>query len=444
MNFSNFKSLQKSSFVFAICAFRLGAYAYDPDIIFYHGDVHTRASDFSKEFFGNSRGDSRAQQINFGNVGVNLSSELDCGNIDIKANLSAEFNELQTQVKQIIPTAKDMPRFVEKAVLLSTCYAYPTVCAQLRHDFLALKANLNLRSQACRAIDNFIDSQSEKGAMQLRAEAKAKCISDAVKGGKDTASAVTECQQVTGLPIRDFQAGLEKRFTRNKQKVLESIVKFAKSTNTHMYTFLALFLGEIEVQVDGYWQPLFTNGMLMPDDIAQEFLVEGENKVCSDIADIVFKRINPQNTEFEKAIVETIQKRITKEDVLNIEDLGDGDRALACSALGRSVGQIAAQKASAEGEAIVASGLLNTSIPSALRDEYRMRTSAAFLAIQKTLESDQILPLDEVRGAISQLAYATREKNRIIAAQISESKIQNSRQQSIIKYDCIDTLSCGG
>lgn len=434
----------KSSFVATLLILSaMNIEAQAEDLIQYRADSHSRASDFSREFFGVSPGYGRANRVDMGNVSLDVATELDCGNLDVKANLKGEFNKIQEQVKKIIPTPNEVPGFISKVALLATCYAYPTVCAQLRHDFLSLKANLNLRAQACQAIDKFIDSQADKGAKQLRAEAQANCVTEKINQGMDTASATSDCQSTSGLAIRDFQSGLEKKFTKNKQKVLASIVGFAHVSNAQMYDFLTSFLGEIEVQADGYWQPLFAKGMLRPNEVAHEFLVEGEDRVCKELSDIVENRKSPQNSIFEKSVVDVIKRRITKDDVLNINDLNDGDKTLACSALGRAIGQIAAQKSAAEGEATISSGLLNTAIPNSLRDEYRTRSSAAFLALKKTIESDQIPPLEEVRNAIANLAYATREKNRIIAAQITEHKLQNYRQESLIKSDCVDTLSCG-
>lgn len=419
------------------CQFKL----YADDIIQYQGESNTKASDFAKDFFGGAREYSRSQNLDMGNVGINVGTTLDCGAIDVKANLKGEFDKIQQQIKQIIPSSSDVPAFISRVAMLTTCYAYPTVCAELRHDFLSLKGNLNLRTQACQAMDKFIDNQADKGAMQLRAEAQAECMRTS---NKDPATASAECQKQTGLAIRDFQSGLNKRFTKNKQKVLESIVKFAQVNSGSMYNFLASFLGEIEVQSDGYWQPLFANGMLRPNDVAQNFLAQGEDQVCHNLSDIVSHKSIPADNILDQSIVVVAQSHITQDDLLNIEDLGSGDKALACSALGRSIAQTAAQKISAEGQAAVSSGLLNTAIPNGLRDEYRNRSDTAFLALRRTFKSEQIPPIDSVRKAIADLAYTTREKKRFIATQISGAKLQNSREESTIQNDCVDTLSCGG
>lgn len=414
----------------------------DDAIVQYRSDVHTRASDFAKSFFGGSRNYLKAKRIDMGNVGLEVSSDLNCGQLDLKANVTGEFKNVQDQIAKLIPKKfSEMEHFFGTITMLSTCYAYPTVCAELRHDFLSLKANLNLRSQACQAIDKYIDNQADKGRKELLAEAQADCVA---KSNKDPATALSKCQdETTGLGIRDFQSGLEKKFTKKKQKVLQSIVKFSKMSDPKTYEFLSSILGEIEVQSDGYWQPLFSNGMFRPNDVAHEFLVEGTTAVCQNLSNIIENKKSVSNTIFEQSVVEVVKNRVTKEDLLNINDLNDGDKELACTALGRSIGQVAAQKTAAAGEAVIASGLTNTAIPNSLRNEFRSRSDTAFLALKKTVESEQIPSVDEVRRAISKLAFATREKNKIIASQLSQNKIQNALQESLIKSDCTDSLSCG-
>jgi hypothetical protein len=409
----------------------------------YRYDLQTRASDFARGWFGPLQPLERSQNLNMGNARIGVSTELDCGKLDIRANIRGEFNKLQEQVKGLIPrTADDVTDLVSRAAMITTCYAYPTVCAQLRHDFLALQANLNLRSQACRAIDSFIDSQADKGAKQLRAESQAQCVSEQIKAGTDPSTATANCQSRSGLPIRDFTAGLEKRFTRGKQKVLWAIVDFAKDKPA--YPFVASLLGEIEVQEDGYWQPLFTAGMLRPNDAARNVLAVGEEMVCQRLAGIIYTGRNDTGDIVEQAIADAIRRRLSFDDVQRLEDLTPSDKQLACAALGRAVGKMAAERVAARGEAVVASGLLNSAIPNSLREEYRNRSDAGFLALRRALEVDQIPSLDEVRAAVAQLAQATRERNRVIASQVNEARVQNSRSESTVKSDCTDTLSCSG
>ena len=413
----------------------------------YRYERKTRASDFSQDFFGKPGAYQNIPEVNMGRVSAGISTSLDCGRLDVTADLTGEFQELQKQVSALIPqTPQEAVKLASSGAMMAVCYAYPTVCAQLRHDFLALQTNLNLRAQACRAMDDYVDAAADKGAKQLRAEAQAECVRSKAQSGMALAQATRDCQTTTGLPLRDFQAGLEKKFTSQKQLVLKAIVDFSKRQDQPTYEFLAATLGEIEVQPDGYWQPVFQRGLLKPSDMANNVLAEAEQKACGrELAELVAKRqpVNQQQL-VTRAIDETILRRITPVDVQNLDDLSDGYRELACAALGRSVGQVAAQTAAAKAEASLASGLLNTAIPDSLRAEYRTRGEAAFDALKKAVDSDQIPPVEEVRAAIGQLARAAREKNRVIAGQISEGKINNYRQESDASSGCFDTLSCAG
>lgn len=407
----------------------------------YRYDRQTKASDYARRYFGPEEHYDRSPYVDMGRFRAGVSSKLDCGRLDFEGNFAAEFKNLQKQIEALGQNPVDL---VGKGAMMATCYAYPTVCAQLRHDFLAIQSNLNLRAQACRAIDDFIDSSADKGAKQLRAEAQAECVQGKL-ASMTPAEALRECQNSSyGLPLRDFQAGLEKRFTNQSQKVLQAIVAFSKTDDKPTYNFLASVLGEIEVQRDGYWQPLFEKGLAKPYDVAARFLAEGQTRVCQDLENLIGKRPRPRDSLPENTVDDIISRRLTRDDVERLGDLEPEDRRLACAALGRAIGQLAAEKASAKAEAVLASGLLNTAIPNSLRDEYRGRGQNAFEALRKAVASDQIPPLEEIRRAITQLATVTREKNRMIASQISRGRLENYREEAAAASDCVDTLSCGG
>ena len=425
---------------FLVSIFSLSFSAFADENTEYHLDQNTRASDFSKNFFGGTSVYDQAKYLDMGTVGLEVNSDLNCGQLDVKANIFGEFKNVQKQIEQMVPNKDNITGIMGSLSMISVCYAYPTICAELRHDFLSLKANLNLRAQACQAVDKYIDTQADKGAKELQAESQAACVSE---HGGDPATALSDCQSKTGLGIRDFQSGLEKKFTTNKQKVLSSILKFSQMSDQKTYEFLASFLGEIEVQSDGYWQPIFQNGMLRPNDVVTQFLAQGVDGVCKNLSDIIGGKAATPSSIFDQSIYSTIKANVTQDDVLNIQDLNSGDKELACGALGKAIGKIAAQRTAAQGEAIVSSGLLNTAIPNSLRDEYRNRTENSFQALVKIIQSEQIPSVIDVRTAISKLAYATREKNKLIASKISQSKVSNAQEQSIIKSDCTDSLSCG-
>lgn len=405
----------------------------------YRYEEQTKASEFAREFFGPAGQQKRVPGLDMGRYKAGVSSKIDCGSLDLEGSLKAELENLQAQVRSLLGTsAIDLAK---KGAMMAVCYSSPAVCAQLRHDFLALQSTINLRAQACRAMDDFIDSSADKGAKQLRSEAQAECTKEKLAQGMSLASAMRQCQGQSGLPLRDFQAGLEKRFITGRQRVLESIVKFAKSGDGVTYDFLAGVLGEIEVQEDGYWQPMFAKGMLRAHEVAGSFLALGEAKVCGDRNDLFREG---SSDAMEMGIAQMAKEKLTPEDLSHLEDLEREDRRLACGALGRALGQLAAQRTMARSEAILSSGLLNTAIPDSLRAEYRVRGTATFEALRKALASEEIPSLEEVKRAVSLLAKSTREKNRILAQDLSRGRLENYRQDSDLHSDCSDTLSCGG
>jgi hypothetical protein len=400
------------------------------------------SSRLARDLFGTNKEFNRAPGVDLGSFRAGVSSRLDCGRLDITADIEGQLQAIKKQLEKMIPrNAADARRLASTSAMLTLCYAYPTVCAQLRHDFLSLQGNLNLRAQACQAIDKYIDNQADRGAMQLRAEAQAECVSQKVGGGLDTARATAECQDKTGLPLRDFQAGLEKRFTSGKQKVLTAIVGFARE-QVH-YDLLASMLGEIEVQPDGYWQPLFSKGLLRPADAAGNFLATGQQAACNDLNALIAGRSSVP-VPYSAFLKDVAVRKLSNVDAENLADLGAQDRRLACLALGRALGREAAEQGSARLESVMASGLLNVAVPVALRDEYRSRVNTAFPALRAALLAEQVPPVDEVRRAISDLASATRSKNRLMAASMSQGRIVNSRSELEVRTDCVDTLSCEG
>jgi len=408
----------------------------------YRYENGVEASDLARDWFGTQGNINRTPGVDVGNFSAGISTRLDCGRLDINANIKGQLKNVEKQVRELIPqNMADARRLVSQSLMVTFSYAYPTLAAQLRHDFLALQGNLNLRAQACQAIDKYIDNQADKGAMQLRAEAQAECVSKKIQSGGDTAQATADCQDVSGLPLRDFQAGLEKKFKSGKQTVLSAVVDFARQSQH--YEVLASLLGEIEVQQDGYWQPLFSKGMLHPDDAARNFLSEGQSAACGNIGQWIAGR-NRNSGPYAPFVQDVVSRKLSAVDVQHLGDLSAQDKNLACVALGSAIGKEAAARAGARYEAIMASGLLNSSIPSALREEYRSRAASAFPALRAAIDAEDIPSLDEVRKAVSDLAALTREKNRLLAARMSEGRIHNMRDDIKRQTDCVDTLSCEG
>jgi hypothetical protein len=382
-------------------------------------------------------------QLNAGDFKFEMGSRLDCGKIDLAADFKGQFNELQQQLLELIPqNSGQATSFLARSAFVTMCYAYPTICAQLRHDWLSIQGKLNLRARACAAVDKFIDNQADKGARQLKAEALAKCVERKTAEVKDVAAALSFCQSSphAGLLLRDFQSGLLSRFSGQKQKVLRSLLSFAKDQGS--YEFLSSFLGEIEVGTDGGWVPLFERGLLRPSDVADTFLTKGQSVMCSRLDAVFQDRFTPSGV-YETEVVTVIKRKLDTQTVTDLNDLATADRQIACLALGQAIGKVAAMRAASRFESSVATGLLNTAIPEPLRAEYRERAIAAFPAMRQALDGDDVIPsVEQVRRDLVLFAKLQRAKTAMLAKETNRARLNNSIGDSQRASECADSLSC--
>jgi hypothetical protein len=382
--------------------------------------------------------------LNAGGFNFELGTSLECGKIDIKANIQGQLNEIKEQLKAILPldpTDKDKIKdYIARSAFLGVCYAYPTACAQVRNDYLSLQGKLNLRAQACAAVDKFIDNQAEKGSRQIKAEAQAECVRKTLpEVGDDVATALKKCQEKTGLPMRDFQTGLMRDFGDQKQRVLKSILSFAKDETS--YDLLSSFLGEIQINHTGQWEPLFEKGLLRPADVADAFLTHGQALSCNKLSDVF---ANPPRivapSPYEKEAISILRRKVGSGIIDDLAVLSPADKTLVCKALGRSVGREAALVTSAKFESLVSTGLLNTAIPEPLKAEYRDRSLAAFPALKATLESENIASVEVMRAEIKKFADLKRAQTKILASEANKARLQNKIRDESVK--CTDSLSC--
>jgi hypothetical protein len=395
----------------------------------------------AERFFGLTPKHSRNDpKLDAGGFQFEVGSKLECGKIDVTANIKGQFKELQDQLYGLIPqNASEAKDLLARSAFTTICYAYPTICAQLRHDWLSIQGKLNLRAQACAAVDKFIDTQANKGSNQLKAEAIARCVEQEAGSSGDVASALQKCQGKSGLAMRDFQTGLIRDFGNGKQKVLKSILSFARDATS--YDFLVSFLGEIQVGTEGGWVPLFDRGLLRPADVADTFLTKGQSLVCSQMEPIFAGRFRPSGV-YETEVASLVMKKLSPQTAADLEELAQTDRQVACLALGRAVGKEAALLASARYESTLSTGLLNTAIPEPLRVEYRERAIAAFPALRQAIEGEDIPSVERVRNDLAQFAKLQRTKTKILAGETNRARLVNSLGDGRSASDCADSLSC--
>lgn len=390
-------------------------------------------SQVARDLFGANSSYEREPGLDFGHFEADVSTHLDCGKIDLVTNFEGQFKKLRDQAKAFV---QNLDNYVAAAPMLAVCYAAPQICALLRHDQFLFSQNLNLRAQACAAIDRYIDNQADKGAKQLEAEATQNCVNHELQSGTDMASATETCQGTTGMPLRDLSSGINRKFRNGPQRVLASMLSNVGESSS--YAFLASLLGEVEIQSDGYWQPLWPEKMLKPYQVARNTFQESVTTACGDLR----KLLKSTRTVGEDSVAAIFKEKLVQEDADNLSDLLAADRRIACTALGRALGVFVIERRTAKSEAIMSSALTNGALTKGLKDEYRSRSQSAFDALREAALSEQIPSLETVRNSIRELAQAERAYNRSVASKISGARLHNSRLQTESQTDCVDTQSC--
>lgn len=395
-----------------------------------------RASDYAADHFGKPSSYNQSTGIDLGSVSANAKTTLDCGKIDIVADFNAQFANLQEQGEALYNSIKGAGSGIP---LLVACTTMPQLCGFLRHNQLQLAQSLQLRANACQAIDQAITNQADIGAKQIRAEAKKNCIEEklASNPAADMSTVTRQCDSVSGLPLRDISNSVNNiRFNGNStQNVLQSLLKNVNEPGA--YDFIVSLLGETEVATNGSLQPLWPKKMIKPREIAGNYIHHSTHLVCNNLSAVL-----NSPTSSAPSVENTMRKYLTTDDAELLSELPDSDRKLACAALGRAVGLISAKQAAAHYDSIVSSALTNTAVPAALRDEYRTRATAAFTALENSLQSEQIPDVDQVRRQIRLLAKYMRIYNRFTAAQLSSAKSLNQTTKQDEATDCFDSLSC--
>lgn len=331
--------------------------------------------------------------------------------------------------------------FTSRNDLVSIPHTQPQVCSLLRHDSFQFVQNLNLKSQACAATQQYISNQAAIGERQLRADAKRRCVDSQLASGKDTASSLDACADVSGYPMRDLSKGIQDAQVQGfvSQRALKAMLTFVSEMGS--YDFISSLVGEIEIASNGQWQPLWPKSMLKPNQVSSNYIRTASDMICSDLRPILAGNAF-LNSEKERTVAKTIQRHLTYDDADAIESLFDKDRRLACNALGRSVGVLSVKQTLAKSSSVMAAALTNGALPAALRDEYRARASNAFEALERSLNAEQVPELSIVQNQVQDLARYMRFSNRKSAARLSSARSENQKNEADDNLDCFDTKSC--
>ena len=426
--------------IFILSLFSFPAFAVSSDI-----SQTARSQDVINDFFGKQNDFSsppKPVEFDFGGIGAGASTRLSCGNVNLISGFDSYIGEISSQLGVVMNTIKkiptDAPDYAVPFAMLTLCYMNPPLCDQVRNFQVDLSQMLKFRFDTCKSIDDYVDKRADQGS-QMVAEAKAECVNGKVKSGVDMAVAVSSCDSQSTFNVRDFNGQLKKQFTGSKQKTLLSMVNFSQSSN--YYDFIEPILGEVEVQNDGYYSPIFDKGMLKPYDAAKKILAQAQDDVCtgSNLKTILTSSSVSSSDKIDEKLKVYIRSKVTVQDYNNLQILRSDEKDSACNALARVVAKEAGHDLTSEARSVVASGLNNPNIPQDLKNEYDSRSKRSFNEVDHSLDNFEYRSLDEVQKNLALLANATIRDNQMTSSSMSRHKSLEDVKEG---KPCTDVLSC--
>lgn len=400
------------------------------------------ASELAEHFFGPQKeAPVKRTAINIGRLGVSAKTKLNCGRLDVVASVEAEVRNVESQLKQAGEQIKSMFNNPASLAMATVCYYKPSVCSYIRHSSLMFGDNMNLAFNACKSIDQYIDTQADKGMRTLQAEGVKQCILDRSGGGKISSEDIRVCQAKKGR-MRDLLKPFSTKYANGKQKVLASLVETVGESK--QYGPMAQILGEVEVYQNGYWVKAFPKDLVTPDQFVSNALAAGSGQSCdlTTLRKVVSGEQPPGQGPLDVAVSEVIREKINGTVIRDLESIPARDRTLVCRAIGDAVAEIAIKRLGTKYQSIMAAALSNDALPDDLRAFYENRSEDTLKAISDRAKAQEITPLLETVGQLGRLAYLFRQKNRDEASGVSSKRIDN--QNVGPDRDCEDVYSCGG
>lgn len=395
------------------------------------------ASELADQMFGPVSSDKQTEiALNLGRVGIGIDSQLNCGMLDVSASIKGEFKQVEQQLKGALNQVKKLASNPARLSLGVVCYYKPTICSYIRHLSGQLQESINLQFDACKAVDDFIEGQAEKGSKEVQAKAIKKCM----EGGALTSDKIRRCQGVEGRS-RDLLYPFQEKYTERKQRLLKDSFKLLKKSDD--YGLWVKLLGEVEIQKNGWWYKIFPKDLLTAESLSNNVFVKSKQAICEleSLEKLVSKPERRVAAEQVLGMVQTaIKENLPKTLVKDLRSLPESDRQKACTALSKNIAAIAVKNTATDGKSTISGVLSNGALSDKLRDYYAERSKLTFDGLESSAKKiDNESPLSETLKNISKLAYEYRKLNKDSASLITAKRMINSKKS---KKKCEDEISC--
>ncbi len=378
-------------------------------------------------------------------LGIDLSSGVDCGKLDMKGTLKS------TVDKVLDPSlfGNALEGIAAGAPLLTICYFSPTWCALAKHFRVNAQAMTDLRFNQCAVMDKYVDSRVEDYYNERQ-----NCLHrELEKSGGNHEQAVSKCGG-NGLYQQDIANWAGNKFGGKVKtnKLIESSAKWAGFDGPNAKQAVELvksFVGETTVsggQVSVEYGP--RQVALSPTEHLVALKKQVLDRLCGDmlgrlrsrpLAD-VYSSVSDSQL---KGLTESDIQYVDQETVYYLMRLPPERRYLYCEKLASSVAVSKFSEDVTRSLQILNELALNPNLPESRKKELQDKRRAFKEAVEITVEmqKEQNAPVNQITSQINQEGQLAEASSTVRAMQIDQSK-GDYRQLKNRFYDCSDRAVC--
>ncbi len=400
-------------------------------------------------------------------VSADFSSQIDCGAIRFEGDFNAVLPDVSDIPQQLATNGQNL---LAALPMLTICHTSPSLCAELKNLNFRIDEEWNFTADVCRAMDNYIDDQAERGEREARNRWKRDCVRRREQQGVDHAVAVRACEEDQpgddGYLVVDIAQGyLTRAVTDAPQQVVRSALTATQSElsrNEEFYEFLVAVGGETELQHNGVSIPLFPpSGNLLAEELAEDMRSRSVRTACSMPLNDIFGEVDefgylqpgtaPQSgatgadaaTRFwTKEMYGVFTTEFSKRDAENLHTLDTKVFWSMCEHLA----DVVTAETVTRLEATIASELALMKENPALGEVGRRKLKdieEAIKALQKQIDGKDLPSIPQYRFRLEEMADVVRQQRRDIAGSLTAG---DAREDVLgdAWLNCSSYSTCGG
>lgn len=378
-------------------------------------------------------------------LGVNLSSGVDCGRLDLRGSLKSSVSKLLD--KDMFGNA--LEGIIGGAPLLTICYFSPTWCSLAKHFRMNAQAMSQVRLDQCALMDKYVDSRVEDYYAERQ-----NCLHKELQNtGGNHEEAVSRCGG-NGLYTKDIANWAGEKFGSKVQtnKLIDSSAKWAGFTGPKSKKAVELvkaFVGDTTVSrgnISVEYGPRRT--ALSP----KEHLVAIKKQTYESICGELLSKIRTGNSYevfggLTNEELETItyegERLIDEQSLYYLSLMPPVQRDLYCEKLSASIAMSKFSNDIGKSVKILSELSNNPNLPPSRKRELynKARNFKDSVEITLELERQQNEPLNTVLSQINieGRKVESRDSRQFISNSKTQSKTQSIRDSF---FDCADEVYC--